>query len=398
MPDCSKDFAEKKYLSGLLLAGMLCGCSGKSVKYDNPVFSPPPPRISLTSSQTLPEENHSGGSFQEAGLERELGRVLTGNTVVATVNSQPVFLDDVLGGVRQMLEADSRLSDEQRQVVLKRELGKRIDKYTHDEVVLQAVMLEIPADRREAIRESLRPAFDEIVEGIREKENKASLDELDAFLMTQGTSLRELEDNFVRMQLVEGYLSTHASPSQVLSRQELEEYYQQQLSSYTSEEQVRYAKIVIRFSEAGGQEAAVSKARSIRKQIAAGRSFAELALQESHALSRERGGDMGWVKRGSLQSEIEASLFALSVSGVSDVMILSDRCEIYSCTDRHAESVIPFAELQQELEKELLQVRKQEARQQVLDELVRQAAITKLFEVEPVQERAGATPFSRGGR
>ncbi len=397
MPDRSIDIAGKSFLSGLLLAGVLCGCNGKSVKYDNPVFSPPPPRTSVTSSQMPAEESEPGETIREAGLERELGSVLTGSTVVATVNSQPVFLDDVLGGVRQMLEADSRLSDEQRQVVLSRELGKRIDKYTHDEVVMQAVNLEIPSDRREAIRESLQPAFDEIVEGILEKEKKSSRDELDTFLVTQGTSLRELQDNFVRMQLVEGYLSTHARASAVLSRQELEEYYRQQILSYTSEEQVRYAKIVIRFSEAGGREAAVNKAHSVRKQIAAGRSFAELALQESHALSRERGGDMGWVKRGSLQSNIEESIFGLNVGGVSDVITLQDRCEIYSCTDRHAESVIPFADLQQELEKELLQVKKQEARQRVLDELVKDAAITKLFAEEPVQESA-ITPFSRDVR
>ncbi|MFZ9090375.1 MAG: peptidylprolyl isomerase [Planctomycetaceae bacterium] len=380
-------------LASLVIAGSLAGCGGKSVKYDHPVFAPPPTRTSSPLATLPTAEELSGQQTKLTGLERELGSVLTGSSVVALVNGQPVFLDDVMGGVRQMLEADVRLTADQRQVVLKRELGKRIEKYIADEVVMQAVKLEIPADRQDAIRQSLQPAFDEIVEGIRVKENKATLEELDAFLYTQGTSLAELQDNFFRMQMVEGYLSTHARSTAGLSRQELYSHYNKNLFRYTSEQQVRYAKILIRYSEAGGREAAMKLAESLKARVEGGEPFSEVAASASHDLSRENGGDMGWVKKGSLKREIEEIIFALSSGGVSEVVEYDGRCELYFCSDLHEASTVAFADVQQQLQEELLQLKKTESRQLVRDELLENAAVATLFDDEKSRE-AVTTPFS----
>ena len=134
----------------------------------------------------------------------------------------------------------------QRQVILQAQLKNRLPKYVEDELIVQQVKIKVPKDRQEMIRESLEPKFQETLEAIRKKENKATIQELDDFLAGQGTSVEELRQSFQRIQMVEGYLSSLVKVPEKVDREELLRYYEDHLRDYSSEEKVRVAKIVVR--------------------------------------------------------------------------------------------------------------------------------------------------------
>lgn len=386
----------------MLLAGvsacLLPGCSGKSLKVDNPVFAPAPPRRALVNRAADEEEQRlaksetsdaTGTPVRATGFQRLSSGPLTGNSVVAIVNGQSVFLDDVLGGVRHMIESNPQLSDDQRQAILLNELGKRLSRYTEDQLIIQAVERKIPADRRKDIRASLEPKFDEVLDSILKKENKATSQELDEWLATQGTSVDELRENFFRIQMVEGYVTSLARVPEKIDREELLRYYNEHLVDYTAPEQIRFSKIVVRFEKHGGQSGADELIAQIVSQLNQSRDFGDVAAEFSDASNRDKRGDMGWIKRGALTPELEELLFALEPGSISSVQTYSDRFEMFHISDRKESSTVPFADVQKEIEEQLLNKKRTEARQTVRDQIRNKGNITTV--IEPAVKTTSAT-------
>ena len=363
----------KNWLPLFVLVLASTGCNGRSIKEENPVFTAAPPRRSLVNREADEEEQRlvqgqpAKTGNQPAGFQLSTGE-LTGSSVVALVNGRPVFMDDVLGGVRQMVEADPRIPDEAKQQVLLSELSKRIEKYTDDELVVQAVEQKIPADKRKTIEESLEPRFQEILDGIREKEGKTTIAELDDFLMAQGTSVDQLRQSFFRMQMVEGYITSVVKVPEKVDRADLLRYYEDHLSDYTPEKQVRFAKIVIRFSSHGGEAGAQQAMGQVVAQLNQGADFGDVAQAMSDS-NADMKGDMGWVKQASLNEEMSSILSSTPVGGVSSVQTFKDRLEIYRVIDRNNPRTIPFAEVQQDIEEQMLGDLKQQAREKVREDI-----------------------------
>jgi len=381
-------------VAACLLSLLTTGCKGRSVKYDNPVFEPAPPRKSLINKAADAEEQRLFGAnsesdaepgsdtatpFRSAGLERLSSGPLTGNSVVALVNGHPVFLDDVLSGVRQMVENNPQLSDQQRQVILQAQLKNRLPKYVEDELIVQQVKIKVPKDRQEMIRESLEPKFQETLEAIRKKENKATIQELDDFLAGQGTSVEELRQSFQRIQMVEGYLSSLVKVPEKVDREELLRYYEDHLRDYSSEEKVRVAKIVVR-PKAGDTGEAEQQAEELLTRISQGEKFQDLAAEVAEPVNREKRGDLGWISRGALAPELEDLVFALAVGEVSAPRVLPDRVELYSITDRHEPSTVPFQQVQTEIEETLLNQKREAARRDVRDEIRSRGSIQTVLD------------------
>ena len=385
-------------VAACLLSLSAPGCKGRSVKYDNPVFEPAPPRRSLINKAADEEERRLMGAametdaaaetesgsdpaspFRSTSMQRLSSGPLTGNSVVALVNGHPVFLDDVLAGVRQMVENNPQLTDQQRQMILMTQLKNRLPKYVEDELIVQQVKIKVPKERQDMIRESLEPKFQETVEVIRKKENKATVQELDEFLSGQGISVEELRQSFYRIQMVEGYLSSLVKVPEKVDREELLRYYEDHLRDYSSEEKVRVAKIVVRPGK-GGMVQAQQQADDIIARISQGAAFQDVAAELAEPVNREKRGDMGWISRGALAPELEDMVFALAVGQVSAPRILPDRVEIYSVTDRHEPSTIPFQQVQAEIEETLLNQKREDARREVRDQIRSRGSVQTVLE------------------
>lgn len=381
-----------------LASSLLPGCSGKSAKVDNPVFAPAPPRRALVNRAADEEERRLAGiaslpetdaaPFRSTGFQQLSQGPLTGNSVVAIVNGQSVFLDDVLGGLRQKLEQNPQLSTDQCQAIMLNELRKRLPRYTEDQLIIQAVERKIPADRREEVRKSLEPKFQEVLDSILKKEQKATVQELDEWLVSEGTSVDELRENFFRIQMVEGYITSLAKVPEKIDREELLQYYNEHLADYTSEEQIRFSKIVLRFEKHGGQSQAEQVLAQVMTQLNQSRDFGDVAAEFSDASNREKRGDMGWVKRGALQPELEELLFALASGTTSSVRTLNDRYELFHVVDRKESSTVPFADVQKEIEERLLEEKRVESRQAVRDQIRSKGNIVTM--VEPLVRTTSA--------
>jgi hypothetical protein len=398
--------SESKLPSGNLRMLMVCvalliqisaGCKGTSVKEDNPVFTSAPPRRSLVNRAADAEEERLAQqanakkdgivpvSFHEIGVAP-----LTGTSIVATVNGKPVFVDDVLGGVRRKIEADPNLTDEQRQLILMQSLRIRTREYAEDSLVVQALEATIQEDKRKVIRESLEPAFKEVCEKMMKDNQLASDEELDIWLESQGFSRREMKETFIRRQFVVGYVQSKAQVPKEIDREELVKYYQEHIDEYTPDEEVRFAEIVVRFRDHGGREGAEDVMTKVVQRLRQKEEFGTVASELSDVLSSEKRGDMGWIKRGSLaDKDLEDMLFDMPSGSMTSVQVLDDRFEVYKVVDHREPKSVEFQSVQKEIEAKILEDRQKAAEKKVLDDLLARSNIVTIFDgEEPVEKPA----------
>ena len=370
----------------LILLGT-SGCKGRSLKVPNPVFADAPPRRSLVNHTADAEEQKlamaqaaKGTDVQQTGFSKSNSSPLTGTTVVAEINGKPLFVDDVLGGARQIIESDPRLPDSKRQEVIEATLRKRLPKHVEDELIVQALEKKIPEDKRDAIKKTLEPQFQKVIAGIKEKEGFVTDQQLNERLAKEGISVDSLRDNFIRMQMVEGYIGTSIKVPETIDREVLVSYYQEHIKDYTPVEEVRFAEIVIRFRDHGGREGAEQAMTNVVTQLQSGKDFGDVAQALSDTMTAEKRGEIGWIARNSLTDKaLEDMLFEMQDGQISSVQVRSDRFEVYKVIDHRDPGTIPFQEVQKEIETTLLNDMKMEARTKIRREIRQEGNVVTIF-------------------
>jgi len=136
----------------------------------------------------------------------------------------------------------------------------------------------------------------------------------------------------------------------------LRERYEKNQARYTSAEQRLASHILVKVGGKGGpeeQKQALAKAEEIEKQLREGKDFATLAKQESADLgSRNQGGDLGWLDRGTTEEAFEGVLFSLAKGEISKPVLGSEGYHIIELRDIRPGKTRTFEEVRPELEKE----------------------------------------------
>lgn len=357
----------------------LIGCEGKSLVDSGPVIRDTPPRLraeNAANSEPVAEQS----DHQLVGFT-ETSKLLTGNSIVAEVNGRPIFVDDLIGSIRLSVEADPQLSDDQRQAIMRAQLKQRLPPYIEQEIVLQELERKVPEENRQMIEDSLEKPFQGIISDIMAENKVTSKAELDELMLSQGTSVDLLRESFFRMQKVQGFLSNAATAPETIDRVDLVQYYEEHLDDFTSEERVRAQEIIIRFTNEEQKAEARAKMQDVIRGLKNGTEFSELAVRYSDALSAEKRGDLGWLKRRSLaDKELEARLFELQTGQSTRVYEKSDAFEVYRVQDHQPARTEPFQEVQKQIETKLKAQYLREMRLAKVEELKEQAIVTTIFD------------------
>ena len=138
----------------------------------------------------------------------------------------------------------------------------------------------------------------------------------------------------------------------------LKERYEKEKSRFVSSEQRLASHILIKVDGKGTpaeQKAALAKAQSIAKDAKAGKDFAALAKQDSDDLgSKNQGGDLGWLDKGTTNDAFEGALWALEKGDISDAVLTPDGYEVIDLRDIRAGKTRSFDEVKPDLAKEYM--------------------------------------------
>jgi len=127
-------------------------------------------------------------------------------------------------------------------------------------------------------------------------------------------------------------------------------YYGEHPELFTEPEQARISLIMLKVdpsSPAASWALALEEAQAIRRRLAAGASFAELARLHSTHPSGAQGGDMGYVHQGMMPEPLFAQLGAMKAGELSEPTRLLEGVALFRLEDRRPAKLRTLAEVKE---------------------------------------------------
>jgi peptidyl-prolyl cis-trans isomerase SurA len=172
--------------------------------------------------------------------------------------------------------------------------------------------------------------------------------------------------------------------------EDVKNYYQTHLKEFATEEQVKVRHIFLPVTTAMGAptEAQVrAEGEKVLARLAAGEDFAAVARQVSRGPSAAEGGDLGWLRKGSIQVELERPAFALETGKTTGLVRTRSGFHVLKVEERKSGDAPPLDEVKERVREKLTAEQVETYRKQYLEELRREAAIE--FRIPELAPQAG---------
>ncbi len=171
------------------------------------------------------------------------------------------------------------------------------------------------------------------------------------------------------------------------SDEDLRNYYQSHPQEFEGAEEVHVRHIFLPLPDGAG-EAEVARARAegerILQRLKVGEDFAKVAREASKGPSAPDGGDLGWLRRGTIQPDFEDAAFALETGRFSGLVRVGAGLHVIKVEERRRGGAQTFEEAKDEIRTRLMEEQGEGYRQQFVAELRRDALVdVKLAELKP---------------
>ena len=176
-------------------------------------------------------------------------------------------------------------------------------------------------------------------------------------------SRRNLTEESLRSQLernsaLQQYVDRKFIAKVVVTDDEMVEYYQSHLDLFKQPLQARVSHILIqvdpKWDDSRKQEAR-KKADQIVRNLKKGQDFAALAREQSDGPTRTNGGDLGYIRKGQLDAQLENAVFKLKAGETSDIIETSYGFHIFKIIDRKPETVLAYDTVKEQIRQRLAQ-------------------------------------------
>lgn len=258
--------------------------------------------------------------------------------------------------------------------------------------VLQAALDQIVSERLfEAEAKELgvtapETQVDAAIEDIKRK-NHLDEEQLDRALAEQGLDRpafrRQLRRDIEAFRILEMKVKTRVK----VTDEDVKSWYQAHPKEFAGEERVRLRHIFLPVpAGASATEEAGARAQSemVLERLKGGEDFAEVAKKVSKGPSAAEGGELGFVKRGTIQPELEKAAFALQPGQISGLVRTKAGFHILKAEERKSAGQQPLDEVKDAIRDRLASERVESQRVQYLAELRKEAVVeVRLPELKP---------------
>jgi parvulin-like peptidyl-prolyl isomerase len=175
-----------------------------------------------------------------------------------------------------------------------------------------------------------------------------------------------------------------------IPRAEVQKYYDEHKAEFMRDDRVFLREIFL--STEGKDPAEIAavekKAKDLVARARKGERFGDLAKQNSEAATKEQYGELGGFKKGELDPQIEAVVWALERGSVTDPLKRSNGYEILRIEDRHKAGQATLEEVENEIMEKLYMPVFQPKIREYLTQLRQEA----FLEIKPGYVDTGAAP------
>lgn len=229
--------------------------------------------------------------------------------VIATVNNEVITWSELRKGIElEGKEFLNGLTDNEKEKKIKE---------------LEKIFLNRMVDMRLQIQEARKLGLDvspsEANDAIADIKRKYNLTDegLVESLKAEGLTLDEYRAQLAEQILLSKAVRYEIRNTILIPDKEIEAYYETNKEKYQREEKVRIRQIFFTVRDGLQKNEVEAKAEEVFQRIKNGEDFAKLASEYSEDVSKEFGGDIGYVTRGSVLKEIEDVAFVLKIGEVS---------------------------------------------------------------------------------
>lgn len=317
--------------------------------------------------------------------ESEDSPELFGATVVATVNSMPIFADDVLEPFAANLnKAEAQLTPEQMNLLRTRLVRENLPQHIEKATLLTALRDDVEEEQFDQLMTQVEAMFEKEVERLQKRYDVATKIELQQVLEQQSTSLENLQNAFAARELAMFYIGRKAKTDVRFSRQDLLNWYEENKSQYLIEAASRWQQIRINQERDGGRQAAFEVMQQAIDALRNGTEFGKVAKQFSDGPKSDDGGVWDWTKQGSLADElIERALFEVPVGKISQPLDTGSAFVLVKVLERQEQGYTPFEEVQDKINSKLQSEARRNAADKVIQDLNNTATIWTIFDSSP---------------
>ena len=218
----------------------------------------------------------------------------------------------------------------------------------------------------------LNDKFDQWKKGFpSEDEFKKSLKQWN---IDEATMKRDLK----KAMTIEEFVKKKFADKTAVPESEVKAYYDSNPQYFQQPEQVRANHILIKVEPDAKEEdkaAALGKIKDVQKKLKEGAKFDALAKEYSEGPSKDKGGDLGYFRRGQMVKPFEEKAFSLKPGEVSDVVETQFGYHLIEVVDVKPASVVPFSEVKERIQKFLQQQKTQAEMFKYIDELRKSAKV-----------------------
>lgn len=165
--------------------------------------------------------------------------------------------------------------------------------------------------------------------------------------------------------------------------EEIQQEYTSNPSLYTEPEQVKAKHIMTSTKE---------KAEEVLQDLQSGKPFEDVAKEKSESPDAQQGGEMGYLKKGDLDPNLEKVLFDLAPGKVSDVVETSYGFHIFLVEEHLKPRLKELEEVKEEISNRLLPQKQQETFEKFIEDLKNQSEIVIIEENLPKDATPSPTP------
>ncbi len=299
------------------------------------------PRRGTTPAHSRRPQRDRRGARVAAGVALALllvspvtGLAVVINRILATVDGEPITVRDL----ERFMTANIR----------GRQLGAANQAAVLDAVIMDRIVTKEASAQGLVVRDQ---DVDRYIEAIKER-NRITDEQLQQALQQQNISMdhyrQQIREEIQRQQLVSREIGGKVS----VTPEDIQRYYETHREEFTTAERMEVAHIVfiLRPDATPDQVAAtLARAEDVRRQIAGGADFAEMAARYTEDGSGPHGGNLGWFKAGELLEPLERVASQLKVGEVSQpvrtpvgvhlIKLLALEGESQESLDAHADEI-----------------------------------------------------------
>ena len=157
---------------------------------------------------------------------------------------------------------------------------------------------------------------------------------------------------------------------------EIKTYYDMHPKQFLTPERIQVRQILVKIPPGADQkvkEEALKKAQALLAQIKGGEPFEKVAAESSQdKASASKGGELGFLSRGTMDSAFEKAAFSLKVGEVSQPVLTKNGYHLIQVEQKLPQKQLALAEVKDKIRKKILEERARRSLDQVVDRFYEQ--------------------------